>query len=131
MTTTARSPEELLREAAAGAAYPADAYRFLYESLDLTGRRLGRKGHVTGRELLEGIRDLALHRFGGLALMVFHAWNVRSTRDWGEMVFRLVNAGLMGRTEEDSIADFDDVYSFEEAFRFDAEIPDLAELERE
>lgn len=100
--------------------YHINAYRFVYEALEFTLKSLGRRGHVTGRELLEGIRDCALEQFGGLAPMVFENWGVRKTDDFGSIVFNLVGANLMGRSESDSPADFADVYDFREAFRIDA-----------
>ncbi len=100
--------------------YHVNAYRFVYEALDHTIKTLGRPGHVTGRELLEGIRDLAIEQFGGLSLMVLDNWGVRKTGDWGDIVFTLVEEKLMGRTESDSREDFDDVYDFRKVFSFDA-----------
>ena len=100
--------------------YALNAYRFVYEALDYTLKSLDRKGHVTGRELLEGIRDYAIEQFGGLAPMVFEGWGVRKTGDFGNIVFNLVEANLMGRSDSDTPADFADVYDFREAFRIDA-----------
>ncbi len=96
--------------------YPFEGYRFLFEALDHTVRRLGERRHVSGQELLEGIRILALEQFGSLARMVFDGWNVRKTDDFGEMVFHLVDAGLMGKTAQDSKEDFKNGYDFDEAF---------------
>lgn len=100
--------------------YHINAYRFIYEALEYTLKSLERKGHVTGRELLEGLRDHAIEQFGGLTPMVFENWGVRKTDDFGRIVFNLVEANLMGRSEADSLADFADVYDFREAFRIDA-----------
>lgn len=98
--------------------YRADAYRFIFEALGHTLKHLGRKGgHVTGRELLEGIRLYALEQFGGLAPMVFAGWGVTSTEDFGEIVFNLVGAGLMGKTDHDSKEDFRNAYDFADAFQ--------------
>ncbi len=117
----AKDFEARLREIAeSDGRYRPDAYRFLYEALEYTIKRLCRAGHVTGRELLGGIRDCALEQFGGLAPMVFENWGVRRTDDFGEIVFNLVDAGLMGRTDTDSRADFAGVFDFREAFRIDA-----------
>lgn len=96
--------------------YPFEAYRFLFEALDFTVKKLGEKRHICGRELLEGIRELAVEQFGGLARMVLDGWNVRRTEDFGEMVFNLVDEGLMGKTEQDSKDDFRNGYDFDEAF---------------
>ena len=110
---------DLQRVAARDGRYATDAYAFIYEALAYTVNHLGRSGHVSGRELLEGVRQLALEQFGGLTGMVFARWGVHRTDDFGEIVFTLVEAGLMGKTDEDSRDEFRAVYDFHEAFRFD------------
>jgi uncharacterized repeat protein (TIGR04138 family) len=126
MSHATRRPDDLLRDLVArDPRYRPDAYRFIFEALDYTLKAQGRKaGHVSGRELLEGIRDFALDQFGGLAGLVFDQWGVRCTGDFGEMVFNLVEAGLMGKTESDSREDFRDVYAFRDVFRVDARAPE-------
>jgi uncharacterized repeat protein (TIGR04138 family) len=74
------------------------------------------QSHVTGQELLEGIRDLALNQFGPLAKTVFDHWGVKRCEDFGEIVFNMVEVGLLGKTEKDSRADFAGGYDFDEAF---------------
>lgn len=96
--------------------YPIEAYQFVYEALDHTIGRIGARRHVSGRELLEGVRDVGLRQFGPLAKMVFNCWNVHRTDDFGEIVFNLVENGLMSKTEDDSREDFKDVFDFDEAF---------------
>lgn len=98
--------------------FPLEAYRFLYEALDHTIHRVGERRHVSGRELLDGVRDLAVRQFGPLGRMVFNRWNVRRSEDFGDMVFNLVDAGLMTRQETDSREDFQNGFDFDEAFRF-------------
>ena len=100
--------------------YPTSAYRFIYEGLDYTLKRIGCKRHVTGRELAEGLRDLAIEQFGGMARMVLETWGIRSTSDFGNMVFNLTDSGLMSQSETDNREDFDGVYPFDKVFRFDA-----------
>ena len=102
--------------------YPRDGYLFLRDALDHTQRTLGRESkgaprHVTGQELLAGIRECALERFGPMAITVFEEWGIRSCEDFGEMVFILVKHELLGKTERDSRADFEGGYAFEDAFR--------------
>lgn len=99
--------------------YHENAYRFVYEALDHTLRMIGSKRHVTGRELLEGVKGLALEQFGGLTLMVFENWGVRKTSDFGNIVFNLVEAQLMSRSEADCREDFENAYDFREVFRID------------
>jgi uncharacterized repeat protein (TIGR04138 family) len=74
------------------------------------------KGHVSGVELLEGIRDYALDRFGPMTLTLMNHWNIRKCRDFGDIVFNLVEHGILGRTENDTLEDFEGGYNFEEAF---------------
>ena len=100
--------------------YDAEAYYFVRESLDRTVRALGREDakdrHVTGQELCEGIRAHALEQFGPLSLLVLSQWGVFETADFGRIVHALVNEGVFGKKPTDSVDDFKDVYSFEEAF---------------
>ena len=79
--------------------------------------------HVSGKELAEGIRDYALQEFGPLALTVLRTWGIQRTEDFGELVFHLVEAGKLGKTEKDTRADFAHVYDFDEVFArpFEAE----------
>jgi uncharacterized repeat protein (TIGR04138 family) len=103
--------------------YARDAYQFVREALDYTKRNLGREDrgcvrlHVTGQELLAGIRDFALTQFGPMAMAVFAEWGVHECRDFGEIVFNMVEFGLLAKTDKDSRADFDGGYDFYEAFR--------------
>ncbi|MFH1276994.1 MAG: Minf_1886 family protein [Candidatus Eisenbacteria bacterium] len=93
-----------------------EAYVFLLQSLDVTLERIGEKRHVTGRELLEGVRELALHRYGPTARMVFEHWGLRATEDFGRIVFRFVEEGILSKTEADSIEDFTGVFDFRRVF---------------
>ena len=109
--------------------YELGAYRFMYEALTFTQEMLGidpgeakaERRHVSGQQLLEGIRKLALKLFGPLAPTVFRSWGVQRTADFGEIVFNLVEAGLMGKTESDARSDFANGYDFDEAFGDSAE----------
>src|SRR5205807_2329071 len=72
--------------------------------------------HVSGPELLHGVRQYALKEFGPMVITVFDNWGIHSCEDIGHMVFNLIGAGIFGKTEEDSIEDFKLVYDFQEAF---------------
>jgi uncharacterized repeat protein (TIGR04138 family) len=96
--------------------YNWQAYVFVIESLGFAARRRGRPGHVTGRELLEALRDLAIERFGLMAKTVLNSWGVRRTEDIGEIVFRMVDEGLMSKQDSDRREDFSGVFDFDEAF---------------
>jgi len=95
--------------------YARDAYVFVSESLNYTVQKTARKGHVSGRELCVGLCEYALQQFGRLARTVLESWGVRSCEDVGEIVFNMVDAGLLRKTEEDSRNDFAGVLDLREA----------------
>jgi uncharacterized repeat protein (TIGR04138 family) len=106
---------------ASDARYQRDAYVFLRDALDFTTKQQKKiKGatvrHVAGPELLEGVRQYALKEFGPMVITVFDAWGLRSCEDIGNMVFNLIAAGIFGKTEEDSIEDFKNVFDFKDVF---------------
>ncbi len=102
--------------------YDAHAYFFLKDSLDFTLKRVmeetGGKGrHVSGKELLEGFRDLALEQFGPMAATLMDEWGVMECRDVGNMVFLLIEEQVFGRQESDKPEDFDSAFDFRKALR--------------
>lgn len=110
--------EQILRE---DPRYDVQAYLFLREALDFTIKLLAKPAggpgrHVTGGELLEGIRQYALQEFGPMARRVLRHWGIRRCEDFGEIVFNLVGKGILGRTEQDRKEDFAGGYDFDEAF---------------
>lgn len=109
--------------------YAYEAYEFVFQALHFTQKLLGRespgardqvgpKHHVSGPELLRGIRELALLEFGMLAKTVFHQWGIRTTDDFGNIVFNLIEAELMSKTDNDSLNDFHNVYDLNEALEY-------------
>jgi uncharacterized repeat protein (TIGR04138 family) len=128
--------EELVRR---DPRYAYEAYEFIFGALAHTQKMLGRlppegappgqDHHVSGPQLLEGVRDLALREFGLMARAVFRIWGVNRTADFGEIVFNLVEAGLMSKTAEDDRLDFADVYDLDQVLVRDykIELPDEAE----
>lgn len=117
------------------ARYARDAYHFLREALDHTQKRVNKSSrdarsgrsdkapeglpirHVTGQELLDGIRAFAVEQFGPMVPTVFEEWGIRSCADFGEIVFNMVEIGLLAKTEKDSREDFRNGYDFDEVFR--------------
>jgi uncharacterized repeat protein (TIGR04138 family) len=95
------------------------AYLFLLSSLHAVLEDMDQPRHITGRELAKGVRDLALDRFGPMAKTVLEHWGVHNTDDLGEIVFALVECGILIKQEEDRREDFRDVFDFEEAFEQD------------
>ncbi len=101
--------------------YQRDAYFFVREALDHTQKTIGkdRRGrirHVTGQELLAGIREYALQQFGPMTKALLVEWGVRRGEDFGEIVFNMIEVGWLAKTDKDSRADFAGGYDFDEAF---------------
>jgi uncharacterized repeat protein (TIGR04138 family) len=95
------------------------AYLFILSALEFSQSRLPERRHITGRELAEACRDLALNRYGVMARLVLDHWGVRSTADIGDVVFTLVDLGLPISQLNDSRLDFADVFEFDQAFERD------------
>jgi uncharacterized repeat protein (TIGR04138 family) len=115
-----KSMEEVIRK---DGRYPLEAFAFLHEGLGAAVKTThGSKSqpagprHVSGQELCLALRDIAIQRWGMLARTVLERWNIRSTIDFGNMVYLLVNNDFMKKTDEDSLEDFRDVFNFEQAF---------------
>jgi uncharacterized repeat protein (TIGR04138 family) len=100
------------------------AYDFVRLGLDHTVKELRKKDtgradrsrHVSGPELLEGLRAYALDQYGPLAKTVLNAWGVRRCRDFGDIVFNLIEYNVFSKTDNDRREDFSDIFDFEEAF---------------
>ena len=109
--------EEIVRQ---DPRYQREAYLFLRDALDYTikARRKARETdpHVTGQQLLDGIRQYALKQFGPMVPTVFAYWGVSCGEDFGAMVFNFIGVGIFGKTDTDTINDFKGGYSFHEAF---------------
>ena len=116
--TAAEKFQRLLK---ADTRFDAEAYNFVYEALDYTLKHVvkGKKRsnqHVSGKELLEGVRLFGIEQFGCLTRAVFESWGVCCTDHFGDIVFNLVEYDLMGKQESDRREDFRKVYDFREAF---------------
>ena len=96
--------------------YKPDSYEFLMQALHYTQGKLKVETHITGRQLLEGIREFAIEQYGPMAKTVLRHWGITRTEDFGCIVFNMVGKRLLSKTEEDSLNDFKDVYDFETAF---------------
>lgn len=113
--------------------YPLDAYRFIQEALRFAQEELslgsdvegeGAQGgtpeyerHLTGQEFCDAIRVYALQQYGYLALNVLHSMGLRSTRDFGNLVYNMIGIGIMRKSRRDRPEHFHDIYDFETAFR--------------
>src|SRR5947199_9299146 len=120
----AASFEEAIEQIAAqDLRYHREAYFFLREALDHTHKITGKPPkrnevrHVSGQELLKGIREYALQQFGPMTLTVLEEWGIRRCEDFGEIVFNMVENNMLAKTDTDSRGDFQGAYDFEDAFR--------------
>jgi len=96
--------------------YKPGAYEFVLEALRYTQRRFKKERHVTGDQLLSGIKDLTIRKFGPLALNVLHFWGVKNTEDFGNIVFNMVQDQLLSKQDDDTFDCFRNGYDFEEVF---------------
>lgn len=115
--------------------YHFDAYVFVFEALRYAQEKMGLgaeldsddedeqpERHVTGQQLCEAMRRYAHEQYGYLAKQVLNHWGVKSTSDFGEIVFNLIKIGQMKKTPEDRREDFDDVFDFDEGFQHSFQI---------
>lgn len=96
--------------------YREDAYAFVMEALAYTQRKFKRSKHVKGEEMLLGMKELLLNKFGPMTMTVLEHWGIKSTEDFGNIVFNLVKNRVLSKTEDDSIEEFKNGYNFEEVF---------------
>lgn len=126
--------EALRKLALSDGRYSPEAFRFLYESLEYALRLAGREHaegtdrHVSGREVLAGMKACALQQFGPLSAHVWRSWGVRESLDWGRIVFLLVEHGMLKRQDGDKLEDFSENFDFDATFE-QAYRPQVPKLE--
>jgi len=101
--------------------YKMEAFGFLHEGLakavqNIYGEKKAPNGHVSGKQLCEGIRQLAIERWGMMAPVVLRKWGINGSIDFGNMVYLLIDHGFMRKTDEDSVEDFRDVFHLDKDF---------------
>lgn len=105
--------------------YPPEAFQFVREGLAHTVKMVHGAGsdeaederrHVSGQQLCLGLKDHAIRQYGLLARTVLERWGIRATSDFGKIVFAMIGAGQMRKTDDDSLEDFQGVYDFDDAF---------------
>ncbi len=72
--------------------------------------------HVTGKELCISLAELAAEKWGYLARVVLNQLGIKSTYDFGSIVYLMVEHKWMYARPQDSIDEFKNVYDFEETF---------------
>jgi uncharacterized repeat protein (TIGR04138 family) len=126
---------ELMTLLRAAGPYPLEAFNFVREGLGFTVQKVHDHTdpmadpddrHISGQQLCLGLRDFAIEKYGLMAPAVLAHWNIHRTDDFGRIVFAMIDAGLMSRTDEDTIDDFRSVYHFSEAFNRDSLLEHIA-----
>jgi len=97
------------------------AYLFMLSALHSVLAEMEEPRHISGEELAHGVRELALRQYGPMARTVLGHWGIHATEDLGEIVFVMVDCGVLIKRDEDRREDFLDLFEFEEAF--DANYP--------
>ena len=98
--------EYFIRIVHADRRYALEAYEFILEGLSFTQKSFRRTSHVSGQELVEGVKSLAVRKYGSLAFYVLQTWGVRTPLDIGRIVFIMIDHGLLSRRDEDTLQDF-------------------------
>ncbi len=128
-TPSARTLEQI----AAETRYPLDAFHFVRRALDYAVHTMHSnpeeldesERHVSGRQLCQALCQMAIEHYGQLARPMLARWRIHRTEDIGHIVFAMVNGGLMQKTDEDTIRDFDDVLDFETVFEVDIPVDEV------
>lgn len=139
-------PTKDLTAVAKSSGFPVEAFMFVQRGLDYTVRKTHGElevehvpefeaagavdtdpsRHVDGAMLCHGLREFAIEEYGLLARAVLKHWRINGCRDFGKVVFAMVEAGLMHKTDDDSIADFENVYDFRDAFQSPVKVSEVA-----
>ena len=95
-----------------------EALKFVYDGLGYTVKNLvDEPGHVTGQTLCTGLKELAIKKWGRLAMLVLNTWGIKTTNDLGEIVYLMIENKWMSSQPTDTIADFSEVYDFKSVFK--------------
>jgi uncharacterized repeat protein (TIGR04138 family) len=94
------------------------AIKFVYEGLGYTAKNVASEPkHVSGQTLCQGLKELALEKWGRLAMLVLNTWGIKTTNDFGDIVYLMIRHEWMSAQPNDSVDDFNDVYDFKTVFK--------------
>ncbi|MDA3925623.1 MAG: hypothetical protein PF904_13070 [Kiritimatiellae bacterium] len=101
--------------------FSVNSYFFIMDALTVASKQINKKEpdhshHLSGAELSNGIKDYALKRFGCMSYTVMDLWGLNKTADFGAIVYNLIAVGLLGKSGDDSIDDFNDIFDFKDMF---------------
>jgi len=96
--------------------YYPEAYEFVMEALSFSQKRFKKSKHVSGEELLVGIKALLLNKFGPMTMTVLNHWGIKTTDDFGNIVYNLVESKVLSKDAQDHYDSFKNAYDFDEVF---------------
>lgn len=102
--------------------YDSKVYGFTLMALQKVVEDIGEKRHLQAAELANGVVELAHDEFGPLASEVLQSWGLETTEDLGEVVFAMVETGIMGARKEDRQADFEELFDLHQRLQQEYEI---------
>ena len=98
--------------------FNSQAIKFVYEGLSFTVKKITvEPRHISGQTLCEGLRKLAIEKWGRMSMLVLSSWGIKTTRDFGEIVYLMIRHKWMSAAETDTIDDFNDVFEFQTVFK--------------
>lgn len=103
--------------------YRPDAYEFVSDAVSYTIRSLQRENlsrenrHVSGSELIRGIVRYAENQFGPLAWEVLRDWGITTGSAVGDVVYNMIEVGLLTAGKNDAREDFNEIDSLEPLFK--------------
>lgn len=92
--------------------YHMSSYEFVSAAVTYTINKMNRarnprgSRHISGRELVEGALEYAVHEFGPLAPDVLADWGISEGKDIGNIVYNMIQVELLSASPEDSRSDF-------------------------
>ncbi|MBU1702455.1 MAG: hypothetical protein KJ970_04970 [Candidatus Eisenbacteria bacterium] len=110
--------DRIFEAAEASGRFHSDAFYLILRALEVAQQHRGQPGHISGRTLLEQIKEMVRREYGPMALTVLHHMGLYRTEDVGDLVFLMVEKGLLRKRDEDCLDDFKDVFDFEEIFEY-------------
>ena len=96
--------------------YKPDSYAFVMEALAYTQKKFKAQRHVSAQEILDGMKELLLVQYGPMAIAVLEYWGIKTTEDFGNIIFNLIECKILSKTEEDNFERFRNGYDFQEVF---------------
>lgn len=110
--------------------FTREAYYFMREAIDYAAEQLNKETsqpNLSAKELYLGACSYALEEYGPMARKVLESWGIYTNRDFSDVVYNLIEAGVFGKQKDDSPSDFEKLEPLENVLNAPFSIPvDLA-----